>query len=130
MAVFTALTATLTAISGWTIGLGSGLTFAAGNFLLRAAVQLGVSALSKAFAKGGGDAGDPFSIQGNVRTGGNVPRSFVLGPSLTAGSLVWHSEWGTEGGSPNVYYTQVIALSDIPVAGLRRWFVEGRAVSS
>ena len=110
------------------ISLGALGSFAVGNFLLRSAVQLGVSALAKAFAKK--DTGpDPFSIQGSVRTGGSVPRSFVMGPALSAGSLVWHTEWGTAGSTPNAYYTQVIALSDLPVAGLHRWFVEGRAVT-
>ena len=128
MAVFTAISTAITAVSSWTIGLGALGSFAVGNFLLRSAVQLGVSALAKAFAKK--DTGpDPFSIQGSVRTGGSVPRSFVMGPALSAGSLVWHTEWGTAGSTPNAYYTQVIALSDLPVAGLHRWFVEGRAVT-
>nr|WP_323779538.1 phage tail protein [Amylibacter sp.] len=127
MAVFTAIAATISAISAWTVSLGALGTFAIGNFLLRAAVQLGVSALAMAFSKKSGSA--PFSIQGSVRTGGSVPRSFVLGPGLSAGSLVWHSEWGEDGGTPNAYYTQVIALSDLPVAGLNRWFIEGRAVT-
>ncbi|KEJ93991.1 Putative phage tail protein [Pseudosulfitobacter pseudonitzschiae] len=127
MAIFTAIAAAITAISSWTIGLGALGSFAIGNFLLRAAVQLGVSALARAFA--GKPQAEPFSIQGSIQTGGSVPRSFVLGPSLSAGSLAWHSEWGDVGGTPNAYYTQVIALSDLPVAGLRRWFIEGRAVS-
>ena len=128
MAVFTAISTAITAVSSWTISLGALGSFAVGNFLLRSAVQLGVSALAKAFAKK--DTGpDPFSIQGSVRTGGSVPRSFIMGPGLTAGSLVWHTEWGTAGSTPNAYYTQVIALSDLPVAGLQRWFVEGRAVT-
>lgn len=126
MAVFTAIASTISLISSWTITVGA-FQIAVGNFLLRAAVQLGVSALAMAFSKKGGST--PFSIQGSVRTGGSVPRSFVLGPGLSAGSLVWHSEWGEAGGTPNAYYTQVIALSDLPVAGLNRWFIEGRAVT-
>ncbi|GAB5431207.1 MAG: hypothetical protein EpisKO_05770 [Epibacterium sp.] len=129
MAIFTALAATVTAISTWTVSLGALGTFAIGNFLLRAAVQLGVSALAKAFSKKSGYQAEPFAIQGSVRTGGAVARSFGFGEFLTAGSLVWHTEWGEDGGTPNAYYTQVIALSDIPIAGLRRWFIEGRSVT-
>lgn len=129
MAVFTAIASAITAISGWTISLGALGSFAIGNFLLRSAVQLGVSALAKAFAGDKSPRQDPFAIQGQIRTGGAVPRSFVLGPGLTAGSLVWHSEWGKSGNTPNAYYTQVIALSDLPVAGLRRWFVNGQAMT-
>jgi hypothetical protein len=127
MAVFTAIASALTAISGWTITIGSLGSFAIGNFLLRAAVQLGVSALAQSLA--GKPRSEPFSIKGSIRTGGSTPRSFMLGPSLTAGTLVWHTEWGKDGDTPNAYYTQVIALSDLPVAGLRRWFLQGRAVT-
>lgn len=128
MAIFTAIAVAFTAISSWTIGLGAFGSFAIGNFIIRAAVQLGVSALMKMFA-GDGPQSEQFSIQGSIRTGGSVPRSFMIGPSLTAGSLVWHSEWGSAGKTPNAYYTQVVALSDLPIAGLRRWFLEGRAVT-
>ncbi len=127
MAIFTAISAAITAIAGWTVTIGSLGTFAIGNFLLRTAVQLGVSALTAALA--GKPKAEAFSIKGSVRTGGAVPRSFMLGPSLTAGSLVWHSEWGEDGGTPNAFYTQVIALSDLPVSGLRRWFLQGGAVT-
>ena len=128
MAVFSSIAAAFTAISGWTITIGTLGTFAIGNFLLQTAVQLGVSALAKKFA-GDGPSGPGFSIQGQVRTGGAVPRSFGVGPFLTAGSLVWHTEWGKAGSTPNAYYTQVIALSDLPVAGLKRWFIENQAVT-
>lgn len=129
MAIFTAAAAAISAVASWTIGLGALGTFAIGNFLLRSAVQIGFSALTKALASRDQPSAPPFSIQGNVRTGGSVPRSFVMGTSLTGGSLVWHSEWGKSGGTPNAYYTQVIALSDLPVKGLRRWFIENGAVT-
>lgn len=129
MAIFSAIAAAVAAISAWTISLGALGSFAIGNFLLRAAVQLGVSALTKALAGGNDAQADPFVIQGSVRTGGTVARSFMFGPSLTAGSLVWHTEWGKDGGTKNAYYTQVIALSDLPVSGLRRWFIDGQAVT-
>lgn len=127
MAIFTAISTAITAISSWTISFGALGNFAIGNFLLRGAVQLGLSALTRALA--GKDRADPFSIQGSIQTGGIVPRSFPVGPALTAGSLVWHSEWGNAGGSPNAFYTQVIAVSDLPVSGLARWFIDGRAVT-
>jgi hypothetical protein len=128
MAVFTAIGALIGTVSSWTISLGALGSFAVGNFLLRAAVQLGLSALAKAMA-GDGPQAEPFAIQGSIRSGGNVPRSFGVGPFLTAGSLVWHSEWGNVGGTPNAYYTQVIAVSDLPLGGLRRWFINGAAVT-
>jgi hypothetical protein len=129
MAVFTAIAAAVTAISSWTIGMGALGTFAVGNFMLRAAVQVGASFIAKAFAGDDVSAAAAFAIQGSVQTGGTVPRSFGVGRYLTAGSLAWHSEWGEDGGTPNAYYTQVIALSDLPIAGLSRWFIEGSAVT-
>lgn len=129
MPFFTAIAAAFTAISSWTIGLGAFGTFAVGNFILRAAVSLGISALTAAFGGNKKNQADPFAIKGNLRTGGIVPRSMMLGRSLTGGSLVFHSEWGTAGGTPNAYYTQVIALSDVPVAGLAQVFIDGAAVT-
>ena len=123
MAVFSAIASAISAISSWTIG-----TFAIGNFLLQTAIGLGVSALTRALA-GDMSPKQHHSVKGTVRTGGTVPRSFLVGPSLTAGSLVWHTEWGQWGETPNAYYTQVIALSDMPLAGFRRWFIDGQAVT-
>lgn len=133
MALFTVIAAAaawvggaIAAVSAWTVSLGVLGTFAIGNFLLQTAVSLGVSALAKKFA-GSPDLGsaEPFAIQSSIRSGGEVPRSFPVGPTLTAGSLVWHSEWGQVGGTPNAYYTQVIALSDIPIKGLTGIFING-----
>ena len=132
MAVFSAITLAVTTISTWTISLGTLGTFAIGNFLLQTAVSLGVSALAKAFAgkpDAPGAAAEAFAINGRVRTGGVVPRSFLLGPSMTAGSLAWHTEWGKDGDTKNAYYTQVIALSDMPVKGLREWWLDGRKMT-
>jgi putative tail protein len=129
MPVFTSIAAGIAAISTWTIGLGSLGTFAVGNFILRTAAQIGIGLIAASLAGKGQGKSDPFSIKGQISAGGNVPRSFMLGPSLTAGSLVWHSEWGKAGKTPNAYYTQVIALSDVPVAGLNRVFVNGAAVT-
>jgi|GEM_PF-444448 len=127
MAVFTAVVAAVKAVSAWTITV-AGVSVAVGNFILQAAVSLGVSALTRALA--GDDRGnDHFAIKGSIRSGGLVPRSFMIGPGVTAGSLVWHTEWGHHLGTPNALYTQVIALSDVPVSGLRRWFINGRPVT-
>lgn len=127
MAVFSSIAAAISAVATWTVTVG-GVSIAVGSFLLQAAVSFGTSAVASALA--GKDKGpDNFPIQGTLRAGGQVPRSFVIGPGGTGGSLTWHTEWGQEGSTPNFYYTQVIALADFPVSGLRRWFVDGQPVT-
>lgn len=109
--------------------------FGAGTFLASAtAAVLGVAAsyalgfVQKALA------GTPdstatdtahFSVQGKLTAGGDVPRSMALGYCSTAGSLVYANTWGEDAGTPNAYFTQVIALSDMPVSGLREMWVNG-----
>ena len=124
MAIFSAIGAAIGAAVSWAASLG-----VVGSFLLRTAVGVGLSALSKKLAGKVGAESSPFVVQGSMQSGGTVPRSFMLGPSLTAGSLVWHTEWGEGNDTSNAFYTQVIALSDLPVAGLRTWFIDGRAVT-
>ncbi|MEC8194791.1 MAG: phage tail protein, partial [Pseudomonadota bacterium] len=127
MPIVSAIGAAVAAVSSWTITLGTLGTFAVGNFLIRSVVQVGLSALMvKAMGK---PKTAPFSIQSQVRSGGIVPRSFIMGRTGTAGSLVWHSEWGKAGKTPNAYYTRVIALSDLPIAGLAKVFVGGVPVT-
>jgi hypothetical protein len=63
-------------------------------------------------------------LQGRLRAGGEVPRSFPLGATATDGSLVYANYWGNDGETPNAYFTQVIDVSDMPTS-LRRAFVNG-----
>lgn len=67
----------------------------------------------------------PFGVQASLRTGGDVPRSFILGTGVTAGSLVYANTWGQAGDTPNAYLTQVIALSDMPIKRVERLWVNG-----
>ncbi|ETR79332.1 tail protein, partial [Afipia sp. P52-10] len=63
-------------------------------------------------------------VQGKLQAGGDVPRSFPLGYSVTAGSLVYANTWGKDGETPNAYLTQVISLSDLPTV-LKEVYVNG-----
>ncbi|GHC61672.1 phage tail protein [Limoniibacter endophyticus] len=118
MAIFTGIAAAFTAISSWTIG-----TFAAGAFLLQTAAGIGLNLLASAIA---GKPDKPsFSVQGQLQSGGDVARSFILGRTATAGSLVYANTWGNAGKTPNAYFTQVIALSDLPTQGLGTVWING-----
>lgn len=122
MAIFTAIASVFTAVSGFIGGLG-----AVGAFLLKTAVGLGLSLLAQSLA---GKSKDPtFSINGTLQGGGDVPRSFIMGRTATAGSLVFVNTWGQDGDTPNAYLTQVIALSDLPVRGLAEVWVNGELVT-
>ncbi|MCW8279852.1 phage tail protein [Agrobacterium sp. InxBP2] len=126
MAIFSgiaaAISGAISAVSGFIGGLG-----AVGAFLLKTAVGVGVSLLAQSLA---GKPKDPtFSINGTLQGGGDVPRSFIMGRTATAGSLVFVNTWGQDGDTPNAYLTQVIALSDLPVRGLAEVWVNGELVT-
>lgn len=72
---------------------------------------------------------DHFSAQGTLQAGGDIPRSFNLGFSMTAGSLVYANTWGQDGETPNAYFTQVIALSDLPGGSIAQVWVNGELCS-
>lgn len=118
MAIFTAIASAIGAVASFIGGLG-----AIGTFLLRTAVGIGLNLLAQAIA---GKPKDPtFSINGTLQSGGDLARSFILGRTATAGSLVWANTWGKDGDTPNAFLTQVIALSDLPVASLDEVWVNG-----
>lgn len=114
-------------------GIASALGVAAGTFtavaaaVLNITVGVGINLLAQSLA---GKPKDPtFSINGTLQGGGDVPRSFILGKTATAGSLVFVNTWGQDGDTPNAYLTQVIALSDLPVRGLAEVWVNGERVT-
>ncbi|WP_439273538.1 phage tail protein [Pseudochrobactrum sp. HB0163] len=121
MAIFSGIAA---AIGGL---LGGSFLAGVGGFLLKTAVGIGLNLLAQSIA---GKPKEPvFSINGQLQGGGDLPRSFILGRTATAGSLVWVNTWGRDGDTPNAYLTQVIALSDLPVTGLRKVWVNSEPVT-
>jgi hypothetical protein len=124
MAIFTSIA---TAI-GSALGFGAASFFVTATaFALKAVAGLGLSLLAQSLA---GNPKDPtFSINGTLQGGGDVPRSFILGKTATAGSLVFVNTWGQDGDTPNAYLTQVIALSDMPIRGLAEVWVNGERVT-
>lgn len=124
MAIFTGIAAAVTAISGWIGGLG-----AFGAFALKTAVGLGLSYAAQALAGKPKSEERKFSINTDLKGGGALSRSIILGRAATGGSLVWANTWGSSNGSPNAWLTQVIALSDIPVRGLVELWVDGKKVT-
>lgn len=128
MAVFTAIGAAVATALGAVAGT-TAFTFIAGatTFLLQTAAGIGVNLLAKAIA--GKPEKPGFAVQGKLQSGGDVPRSFMLGYGATAGSLVYAAAWGQAGKTPNAYFTQVICLSDRPVASLAEVWINGAKVT-
>ncbi len=124
MAIFSGIA---TAISG-ALGFGAASFFVTATaFALKAVAGLGLSLLAQSLA---GKPKDPtFSINGTLQGGGDISRSFILGRTATAGSLVFVNTWGQDGDTPNAYLTQVIALSDMPIRGLAEVWVNGERVT-
>lgn len=122
MAIFTVIASIGAAIGSFIGGLG-----VVGTFLLKTAVGIGLNLLAQAIA--GKPQKPTFSINGTLQGGGDLPRSFILGRTVTAGSLFWANTWGKDGDTPNAYLTQVIALSDLPIKGLLNVWVNNEKVT-
>ncbi|MBB4402527.1 MULTISPECIES: phage tail protein [Rhizobium/Agrobacterium group] len=126
MAIFSGIASLISGVASAVSGF-IGTLGAFGSFLLKTAVGIGVSLLAQSLA---GKTKDPtFSINGTIQGGGDIPRSFIMGRTATAGSLVFVNTWGQDGDTPNAYLTQVIALSDMPVRGLAEVWVNGERVT-
>lgn len=123
--IFSGIAAAIGAVATFIGGLG-----AIGTFALQMAAGIGLSYLAQALAgkkQQPSQSSSPglMGVQGALQSGGDVPRSFIVGEGATAGSLVYANYWGTSGQTPNAYFTQVMALSDLPVKGLLGIWVNG-----
>ena len=137
----------LAMIFTWAATAAAGTSLLAGTFFATAtgiklvalglglATTIGVSAVMRSLS---GTAQEPADVdnmspQTITAAAGDVPRSFQLGYSVTAGSMVWFNTWGVVPGfsgdattiTPNAYLTQVIALSDLPGCQLLELWVDG-----
>ena len=120
MAVFSSLVALSSMAGTWTL-FGSA---ALGSFAVSAFKTVVGSVLSR-LATGKKKAGNSFSVKGQLQRGADLPQSFLVGRSATAGSVVYSSEWGAAGKTPNAFFTMVVTLSDFPVGSLDGIWVNG-----
>ncbi|WP_411036170.1 phage tail protein [Shinella sp. BYT-45] len=120
MTIFTGIATAIGGLLG-----GTFLSGAVGTFLLKAAVGIGLNLLASAIAGKPEQPQHTFAVQGQLQAGGDIPRSFIIGRTATAGSLVYANTWGDSGKTPNAFFTQVIALSDLPTQELSGIWVNG-----
>lgn len=124
MPLITSIIGVIGTVGTFFSGLG-----AFGTFALNAAVGVGMSLVSRALAdKPKAQANRVGGVQGTLQAAGDIARSFPLGYSVTAGSLVYANFWGKDGETPNAYFTQVIAVSDLPTT-IARVYVNGELVA-
>lgn len=124
MAVFT------TAFVAGALGVAeTSLAATVSAFALNAAVGIGVSMLAKELQKPKSAGQQTNGVNGTLQAGGDVARSFIMGRRTTAGSLVYANTWGKAGKTPNAYFTQVIALSDMPIRTISAFWVNGDPVT-
>jgi hypothetical protein len=98
----------------------AGLTSAA----LQLAAGIGLSYIAAAIK--GGAKQEYAGIQGTLQTGGDTPRSFILGTYNTAGSLAYHNAYHQASDTPNALYAQVVALSDMPIQAITEYWLDGQ----
>jgi hypothetical protein len=126
MPIFTAIAAGIAAA----VGITSTFAIGAIAFGLEAAASIGLSYAAQKLAGNKNtlsSATDNFSVQGTINSGGDVPRSFNMGYSVTSGSLVYANTAGIAAGdTPNGWLYQVIALSDIPGCQLAEFWCNGQ----
>ena len=123
MALFTSA-----ALGAGLFSLGSGFLATVSAIALNAAVGIGLQMAVSALQKKPGEP-EPLGVRGKMQSGGDVARSIIMGRRATAGSLVYANTWGQAGKTPNAYFTQVIALSDMPVSALTAMWVNGEPVT-
>jgi hypothetical protein len=127
LAIFSGIAAAVAAVGSAVAGVFT--VAGAAAFALRTVAAIGLSLALNALAGKKQPEQQGFGVQGKIAGGGDVPRSFHMGLAATAGSLVYPGTWGQSGKTPNAYLTQVIALSDMPVAGLAEFWVNGAKVT-
>jgi hypothetical protein len=123
--------AILTAIGLSEFAVAGSVAVALTTFVLTTAAALGVSYLATALQskKATQPTETTGGTTGRLQAGGALPRSFIVGRYMTAGSLAYGNTFGQAGNTPNAYFVQVIALSDIPVTGLAGLLVGGEPVT-
>ncbi|WP_299648030.1 phage tail protein [uncultured Jannaschia sp.] len=118
MAFFSAIAAAAGAV------FTAATTTAIGKILTGVAINALASALFAPSAPG--RVSNPILDKGQL---GIVARSFIVGTYATKGSIVYRNSYGTGSDDPTEKFVVVYALSDLPVRGLSRMWINGQECS-
>ena len=103
------------------------------TFLVRAVIQVAIGlAVSYGVNKLFGKKEKKQRESGaklQVTTGDNEPLSFIMGYFPTAGTRKYTGAWGSVGGTPNAYLTDVIQVGDMPAPGQPEVFLNGEKLT-
>jgi hypothetical protein len=101
-----------------------------GSIAINAGIMLGASLLANWLKPKTTEAQQKaaFGVQLNVMMGEDLPISFPVGQTGTAGSRKYINTWGNVDGVPNAYLVEVIQLADIPGSGISGLRVNGEKV--
>lgn len=96
------------------------------NLVVGAILSIASTLLQQAFAK---PQEKRTGTRGSRQMGGTVPQSFLVGTIGVPGKFEYAGEYGSSGGVPNVYATDVYSFGDLPITGFTGLFVNGVAAT-
>ncbi|MET3602223.1 hypothetical protein ABID12_004197, partial [Martelella mangrovi] len=101
-----------------------------GQTIIGIGLSVGASLIQRAIAgkQKRPEARDP-GVSLSLRMGDNQPITFIAGDYATAGRRKYAGVWGSEGGTPNAYFVDVIELSNLPQSGLNGVWVDDQKVT-
>lgn len=102
-------------ITGFLVNLIIGVIFSVGSTLLK-----------QAFAP---KAEKRTGTRGSAQFGGKVPQYFLVGTVGEPGKHEYRNAWGSAGGVPNAFLTDVHSFGDLPITALTGLFVNGVKVT-
>ncbi|WP_245511155.1 phage tail protein, partial [Martelella mediterranea] len=92
------------AASSWIAGVIVNVAFGAVTSLISRAL----------FGKKKDQKQQSFGVRLNMETGDDTPLTFVVGRYATAGKLKYWGTWGSDGDTPNAYFTKLIEIGSLP----------------
>lgn len=99
------------------------------NIIIGVILSAASTLLQQAFAPKRPDQQRRTGTRGSALFGGKVPQYFLVGTVGEAGKREYRNAWGSSGGVPNAYLTDVYSFGDLPGISLIGLFVNGVRVT-
>lgn len=96
------------------------------NIIVSVVLSLASTLLQQAFAQKPKTA---TGTRGTAEIGGKVPQYFLMGTVAEPGKREYRNTWGSAGGVPNAYVTDVLSFGDLPISGMVGGFVNGKRIT-
>lgn len=99
------------------------------NIIIGVILSVASTLLQQAFAPKQQDQQRRTGTRGSALFGGKVPQYFLVGTVGQGGKREYRNAWGSVGGVPNAYLTDVLSFGDLPITSLIGLFVNGVRVT-